>query len=147
MSLATHQYDRQYYKQNSQPNSRRRYTLEPPIHSTTSRNYNNHREQNVNTNISRPTNSLNANKYGIKSSINDPWVKELLERDIDFTKLDQQQAPVEFLDVRHYKNKSIPQDFYHNEDNFKTRIARPSKTPLIADENRSTLSSQSKRNN
>ena len=86
MSFTTRQYDRQ----NNQPNSRRRYTLEPPIHLTTNRNSTNHQEQ------------IN-NKYRIKSSINknvdNPWVKELLERDIDFSKLYQHEPPVQFLNI------------------------------------------------
>ncbi|CAF1486295.1 unnamed protein product, partial [Rotaria sordida] len=163
MSLTTTpQYNRQYNKLNSQfneqnsSNSHRRYVLEPPIHSTTIRNSIHHQKQtkgpnyseNGNTDIvflTSPLKTNNTTKYFgpdlNKSSYDDPWVKALLERDIDFSKLDQQEAQVQFLpisNIRLYQNESkiILQDFYHhnqnNEENFKIKMKDSYQYPLTS---------------
>ncbi|CAF3822684.1 unnamed protein product [Adineta steineri] len=107
MSLTNGQYN--------QPNSRRRYTLQPSIH---------RQQLNPNNSISYPSNSYN-NKYEIRSSvdeqIDDPWVKELLQRDIDFSKLDHRSPSIQILNIKN-NSKPIPQHFSSNQNNFNNRI-------------------------
>jgi len=104
MSLTT----RQYNKQN---NSRRRYILQPPtIHSTTIPNSNNYQQQ-----IKRPFYSKNE-KYLFNSvnneNINDPWVKELLQRDIDFSKFDEkEEEEVQLLNIQLNKSNDFEKRF------------------------------------
>ncbi|CAF1374377.1 unnamed protein product [Adineta steineri] len=108
MSLTTRKYP------SNKSNSHRRYILESAIHSN-----------------DNPPNRVNPNKYQIKSSINeendDPYVQELLKRDIDFSKIDQQQQPtIQILNI----NKNS-QNVSYNRDNFKQRIINPSQNYLI----------------
>jgi hypothetical protein len=118
MSLTTHEYDKQNY-QLKKPNIHRRYILESPIHSTTNRNSNKHKQQ-IKTENSR--------------SNEDPWVKELLERDIDFSKLDQQEEEIQLLDI----SQHLSYHQFNNQQNLQTKVKHSSQ-PIY--------SSQSKFNN
>jgi hypothetical protein len=99
MSFSTRQYNKE--------NSRRRYILElPSIHSTTIPNSNNDHQQQIN--------KFNEKYFQTKSSRNvDPWVKELFERDVDLSKLYQEEEEqVQFLNSDNIKHsKSIPDHF------------------------------------
>jgi hypothetical protein len=102
-------------RESNRKNSRRRYIFESPaIHSTTIPISNDHQDdiKSHNKNSFRPY----LNKSSRNIDIDDPWVKELLKREIDFSKIDQQEQPVEIL--------YIPQHFDH-QDNFQTRAKRP----------------------
>jgi len=86
-------------------------------------------------------------------------VKELLERDIDFSKLDQQEEQIQFLNIPNINNsKSISQHFpYHqfnNQQNLQKEIKRSSQSPFIindkskrTDQYQPIYPSQSKFNN
>jgi hypothetical protein len=105
----------------------RRYTLQPPT--------DNYQQQ-----IKQPKYfQTNLNKSLIHENIDDPWVKELLKRDIDFSQLDQQEEEVQLLNIPNIKySRANPQHLYHH-DHFQTRI----KSPLIIKDNYDQYSSTS----
>jgi hypothetical protein len=82
-------------------NSQRRYTLQPPI------------IQNSNEQVKRSNYSESE-----RSSIDDPWVKQLLEREIDFSKYDQEEE-VQLLNIQNLKHFSYENNF---EPRRKTRL-------------------------
>jgi len=152
MSLTTHEYD-----QLKKPNIHRRYILESPIYSTTIRNSNKHKQQIETKNSSKTkeysrSNLTKSSFYGINE---DPWVKELLERDIDFSKLDQQEEQIQLLDISNINNsKSNSQQKFNNQQNLQPKIKRSSQSPFIINDKSKRInqyqpiySSQSKFNN
>jgi hypothetical protein len=82
-------------------NSQRRYTLQPPI------------IQNSNEQVKRSNYSESE-----RSSIDDPWVKQLLEKEIDFSKYDQEEE-VRLLNIQNLKHFSYENNF---EPRRKTRL-------------------------
>jgi len=112
MSLTTHEYD----EENSQlkkSNSHRRYILESPIRNSTK-----DKPQIKIENYSKPKEYVRSNLtkssfYGINE---DPWVNELLERDIDLSKFDQEEEEIQFINIPKINNsKSISQHSQFND--------------------------------
>ncbi|CAF3322840.1 unnamed protein product, partial [Rotaria sp. Silwood2] len=108
--------------------------------------YNNNKEQDLNKDL------YSNHKYEIKLSknkheyIDDPWVKQILQTDLDLSTLDQQEPQIQIVNINHYKtnnSNSISQYYSHdennNQDNFQTKILDPSQFPsIIKDKNRKT---------
>lgn len=112
---------REYNREN-----RRRYTLQSP--SIDSGRNNSHEELQRGRSISSVNKDYfvsNVNKSSKNESINDPYVRELLERDIDFTKLYQEEE-VQLLKIPNIKqSKFIPKDSSYQNN---------SKSPIIINE-------------
>jgi hypothetical protein len=137
MSLTTHEYD----EENSQlkkPNSHRRYILESPIRNSTK-----HKPQIKIENYSKPKEYVRSNLtkssfYGINE---DPWVNELLERDIDLSKFDQEEEEIQLINIPNINNsKSISQ---HSQSPFIIN----DESKRRPDQYQSIYSTQSKFNN
>ncbi len=128
MSLTSRQEKRQDNTKNKM-NFPRRYILQPAEPSI-------HHQQQTNSLKRDHTGTLNlnrssfSNQLSINDEIDDPWVKELLQRDIDFSKLNPSERQVEILNISN--RKSIPINIHHHQKhNF---IKRSSQTNFVIEE-------------
>lgn len=150
MSLTTHQYNRRDNRINNNSNSgRRRYIIEPSINSTNHQQPQIKRQNNIyipptrnslTTNNTEEYLTYNQNGSSINEDIDDPCVKYLLERDIDFSKLyqDGAQAQVELLRVPNIKPIPHPRTVYQTNKRPSQIVINKSTRP-----NRSSLTSSS----
>ncbi len=129
MSIITRQ-DKRQDNINNQRNFPRRYILEPAepsIHHQQEQRNSLKRYETDRSNLHR---SSFSNHLSIDDEIDDPWVKELLERDIDFSKFNPDERQVEILNISN--RKSIPINVHHQKDNF---IKDSSQTDFLIQEN------------
>ena len=119
---------------------RRRYTLQPPIHLTNdqqqtnslinpSTSYKVHHPQDyfVSTSPKYSSNNVNSRLTSSRNApIDDPWVNELLRREIDFSKLDHLPPKIEILNL----NNNY-QPISSNQNNFNGRLRNSSGNDFI----------------
>ena len=112
-----------YIVRTDRDNSRRRYTLQPPgILPRVSTNWNEEFE------------GQNGCEH-----VDDPYVKELLRQEIDFSKYDRNEEQVQLLNIPNVNYPRAISSYIRPEKNFETRR----KSPLIRGENVNEYSSGS----